>query len=87
MAMAGAYVLAEKLAQHGDPSAAFSAYQDFLKPHVEKRRKDAARFAGIFLPSHRSHPWLRRLVLRAIFSRALIRLVLGGFGSKSILQQ
>lgn len=86
MAMAGGYVLAEKLAQHSDPAAAFSAYQDFLKPHVEKRRKDAARFAGIFVPSHRSRPWLRRLVLRAIFSRALIRLVLGGFGSKSILR-
>jgi 2-polyprenyl-6-methoxyphenol hydroxylase-like FAD-dependent oxidoreductase len=86
MAMAGGYVLAEKLAQHDDPAAAFSAYQDFLKPHVDKRRRDAARFAGIFVPSRRSLPWLRRLALRLIFSRPLLPLVLNGFGSKSILQ-
>ena len=85
MAMAGGYVLAEKFAQHENHGDAFSAYQDFMKPPVDKRRKDAARFAGIFVPSASSLPWLRRLVLKAIFSRPLLPLVLGGFGSKSIL--
>lgn len=86
MAMAGGYILAEKLAQHDDPTSAFSAYQDFLKPQVDKRRRDAARFAGIFVPKASSLPWLRRLVLKAIFSRPLLPLVLSGFGSKSVLQ-
>lgn len=85
MAMAGGYVLAEKLAQHDDPAQAFAAYQDFLKPPVDKRRKDAARFAGIFVPSAGSLPWLRRLVLWMVFSRPLLPLVLRGFGSQSIL--
>ena len=85
MAMAGGYVLAEKLAQHDNHSDAFSAYQDFMKPPVDKRRKDAARFAGIFVPSASSLPWLRRLVLRLMFSRPLLPLAMSGFGSKSIL--
>lgn len=86
MAMAGGYVLAEKLAQHGNHRDAFSAYQDFLKPHVDKRRRDAARFAGIFVPSASSLPWMRRLVLRLMFSRPLLPLVLRGFGSRSVLE-
>ncbi len=86
MAMAGGYVLAEKLAQHENHNDAFSAYQEFLKPHVDKRRKDAARFAGIFVPSASALPWLRRLVLRLMFSRPLLPLATRGFGSQSILQ-
>ena len=30
--------------------AAFAAYQDFLKPHVDRKQRDAARFAGLFVP-------------------------------------
>ncbi len=85
MAMAGGYVLAHELAQRADHGAAFAAYQDFLKPPVDKKRKDAARFAGLFVPSHRSHPWLRRLVIRLLFSRALMKYGLAFFGAKSVL--
>jgi len=85
MAMAGAYVLAEELARHDDHARAFAAYQDFLKPHVDKKQRDAARFAGLFVPKPNSWPWLRRLTIKALFSRALIKLGLGLFGMKSVL--
>jgi 2-polyprenyl-6-methoxyphenol hydroxylase-like FAD-dependent oxidoreductase len=85
MAMTGGYVLAQELARHDDPTAAFSAYQAFLKPQVDKRRRDAARFAGIFVPSARSHPWLRRVALRLMFSKAMMKYGLRFFGSKSVL--
>lgn len=85
MAMAGAYVLAQELARNDDHKAAFAAYQSFLKPHVEKRQRDAARFAGIFVPSRRSHPWLRRLALRAFFSEFLLTKGFAFFGTKSVL--
>ena len=85
MAMAGGYVLAEQLARHADHAAAFAAYQDFLKPHVDRKQRDAARFAGLFVPKPNSWPWLRRLTIKALFSRALIKLGLASFGTKSVL--
>ena len=86
MAMAGAYVLAQELKRQGGHTAAFAAYQDFLKPHVERKQRDAARFARLFVPSARSRPWLRRLTLRALFSRPLIGYGLALFGVRSALR-
>lgn len=85
MAMAGGYVLAHELARQPDHASAFAAYERLLKPHVDKKRKDAARFARVFVPTARSHFWLRRLVLQAFFSRPLISLGLSVFGTRSIL--
>jgi 2-polyprenyl-6-methoxyphenol hydroxylase-like FAD-dependent oxidoreductase len=85
MAMAGGYVLAQELARRPDHSAAFAAYQTLLKPHVDKKRRDAARFASIFVPGANSRPWLRRLALRLLFSRPLIRLGFASFGARSVL--
>jgi 2-polyprenyl-6-methoxyphenol hydroxylase-like FAD-dependent oxidoreductase len=85
MAMAGGYVLAQQLTRQPDHASAFAAYQDFLKPYVDKRQKDAARFAGLFVPKPNSWPWLRHLTIRLIFSRALLGLVLRSFGSRSVL--
>ncbi|MGH9807448.1 MAG: hypothetical protein ACRD9W_09340, partial [Terriglobia bacterium] len=85
MAMAGGYVLAQQLGRQADHNAAFAAYQAFLKPPVDKKQNDAARFAGLFVPSARSHPWLRRLFIRALFSRALIGPGLKFFGATSVL--
>jgi 2-polyprenyl-6-methoxyphenol hydroxylase-like FAD-dependent oxidoreductase len=85
MAMAGGYVLAQELARQPDHETAFAAYQNFLRPHVERRRKDAARFAGLFVPGARSRPWLRRLVIKLLFSNAGLKYGLRFFGSKSAL--
>jgi 2-polyprenyl-6-methoxyphenol hydroxylase-like FAD-dependent oxidoreductase len=85
MAMAAGYVLAHELARRSAPVEAFAAYQDFLKPAVDKRQKDAARFAGLFVPRQTSRSWLRRMAIRLIFSRVFLPLVLRSFGSKSVL--
>jgi 2-polyprenyl-6-methoxyphenol hydroxylase-like FAD-dependent oxidoreductase len=85
MAMAGGYVLAQELARQSDHKTAFAAYQNFLRPHVESRRKDAARFAGLFVPGARSRPWLRRLFIQLLFSKAVLKYGLRFFGSKSVL--
>jgi 2-polyprenyl-6-methoxyphenol hydroxylase-like FAD-dependent oxidoreductase len=85
MAMAGAYVLAQELARHDDHAAAFAAYQNFMKPAVERRQKSARQFAGLFVPSKNSREWLRRLVIRLFFSRPVLAIGLRLFGAKSIL--
>jgi 2-polyprenyl-6-methoxyphenol hydroxylase-like FAD-dependent oxidoreductase len=85
MAMAGAYVLAQELARHDDHRAAFTAYQDFLKPHVDRKQSESATFANVFVPSSRSQPWLRRLAIRALFSGIGLPLAMRWFGTGSVL--
>lgn len=85
MAMAGGYVLAHELARQPDHTKAFAAYERLLKPHVDRKQRDAARFARIFVPTARSRFWLRRLALRAFFSRPLIAMGLSVFGTRSVL--
>jgi 2-polyprenyl-6-methoxyphenol hydroxylase-like FAD-dependent oxidoreductase len=80
MAMAGAYLLARELARHNDHRDAFAAYQDALKPQVDRKQREAARYANLFVPSARSRPWLRRLVLHLIFSAAGLRLMMRTMG-------
>jgi len=87
MAMAGAYVLARELKRYkGHYAAAFTAYEAKLKPAVAARQEDAATFAKVFIPSARSRPWLRRLVIKIIFSPLVMPLVFKAFGAKSVLE-
>jgi len=84
--MAAAYVLAQELRRHdGDYAAAFGAYQALLKPAVDKRQRDAALFAKVFVPSERSRPWLRRLTIRLMFNPLILPIVFRWFGVKSVL--
>jgi 2-polyprenyl-6-methoxyphenol hydroxylase-like FAD-dependent oxidoreductase len=85
MAMAGGYLLAEALEEQDDHRAAFENVQRRLKPHVDRKQASAARFAGLFVPTTRSRPWLRRLALRAFFSRPLLGIGLRAFGAGSVL--
>jgi 2-polyprenyl-6-methoxyphenol hydroxylase-like FAD-dependent oxidoreductase len=85
MAMAGAYVLAKELARHDDHRDAFAAYQAAIKPHVDRKQRDAASFAGVFVPSRRSRPWLRRLAFKTIFSAIGLPLMMRWFGGRSVL--
>jgi 2-polyprenyl-6-methoxyphenol hydroxylase-like FAD-dependent oxidoreductase len=86
MAMAGAFVLAQELAVHGDDHrAAFAAYQERLKPKVARKQRDAAWLARLFVPTERSRPWLRRAVLRLIFSPPLARFAMTYAGARSVL--
>jgi 2-polyprenyl-6-methoxyphenol hydroxylase-like FAD-dependent oxidoreductase len=87
MAMAGAYVIARELKRHdGDSAAAFAAYQAMLKPAVTKRQRDAAAMARYFIPSARSRPWLRRLVIKLMFSAPVLPLMFRWFGARSVLE-
>jgi 2-polyprenyl-6-methoxyphenol hydroxylase-like FAD-dependent oxidoreductase len=86
MAMADAWVLAEELQRQPDHRAAFAAYQQRMKPPIDRKRRDAARWASVFVPSPRSLPWLRRTGLRLMFSRPLIKPLLRSFGSRSVLE-
>jgi 2-polyprenyl-6-methoxyphenol hydroxylase-like FAD-dependent oxidoreductase len=86
MAMAGGYVLAQELARQTDHTAAFVAYQKFLKPPVDKKQRDAARFAGMFVPSKDSRPWLRRLFIHLLFSAPLLGIGLRLLGATSAMR-
>jgi 2-polyprenyl-6-methoxyphenol hydroxylase-like FAD-dependent oxidoreductase len=87
MAMAGAYVIARELKRYkGNHAAAFTAYEARLKPAVAARQEDAATFAKVFIPSETSRPWLRRLVIKLIFSPLVLPLVFKAFGAKSVLE-
>lgn len=86
MAMAGAYVIASELERYnGNYAAAFAAFEAKLKPAVAARQEDAATFAKVFIPSAQSRPWLRRLVIKALFSPLVLPLVFRAFGAKSVL--
>jgi 2-polyprenyl-6-methoxyphenol hydroxylase-like FAD-dependent oxidoreductase len=86
MAMADAYVLAQQLACFGDDyRAAFDAYQRQLQPHVGKKQRDAAWFARMFVPTERSWPWLRHLVIGLVLSAPLARYTMIYSGAQSVL--
>jgi 2-polyprenyl-6-methoxyphenol hydroxylase-like FAD-dependent oxidoreductase len=86
MAMAGAYVIARELQRHtGDYDSAFAAYEALLKPAVTKRQEDAAAMVRYFIPSARSRPWLRRLVIKLMFSPPVLPLAFRWLGAKSML--
>lgn len=86
MAMAGAYVLADCLEKYSSHNAGFDEYERFIKPIIDKKQKEARRLANLFVPSACSRPWLRRFVLKLLFSRIGIIFSFSLFGSKSILK-
>lgn len=87
MALAGAMVLAEELAQYqGDHAQAFQRYEDALRPAIINKQKEAVRMGKYFVPTRSSHPALRRLVIKALFSTPGIGLSMRSFGSQSILK-
>jgi 2-polyprenyl-6-methoxyphenol hydroxylase-like FAD-dependent oxidoreductase len=82
MAMGGAYVLGQELARHrNNPRAAFEAYQARMKPRVAQKQRDAAWLSRLLVPTKRSRPWLRRLVLSLMFSAPLVRFTMGYGGA------
>jgi 2-polyprenyl-6-methoxyphenol hydroxylase-like FAD-dependent oxidoreductase len=85
MAMAGAYMLAHELARNDNHRAAFTAYEKALKPQVVSKQRQAAGFAKIFVRGSRSMPWLRRLAIRAMFSRCGLPLMMKFAGTRGVL--
>jgi 2-polyprenyl-6-methoxyphenol hydroxylase-like FAD-dependent oxidoreductase len=89
MAMAGGYVLAQEMekarARGQDHTAAFAAYQAVLKPHVDRKRRESARYANLFVSSRDSWPLLRRLFIKLLFNRLLLKYGMRYFGARSVL--
>jgi 2-polyprenyl-6-methoxyphenol hydroxylase-like FAD-dependent oxidoreductase len=85
MAMAGAYVLAQELGRRQNLRDAFEAYEGFMKPIVARKQSDAAWLSRMFVPNTQSWPWLRRLVIRTIFSAPMAPLMFAYSGAISAL--
>jgi 2-polyprenyl-6-methoxyphenol hydroxylase-like FAD-dependent oxidoreductase len=78
MAMAEAYTLAGELHAAGaDPAPAFQAYEQRLKPYVERKQKGARGFAASFVPRTAIGLWLRNVSINAAGGLGLTRLLFG----------
>ncbi len=65
LAMAGAYLLAGELKKAGgDFRAAYPAYQERLKPFIERKQRQARRFARQFAPKTRAGLMVRNAMSR-----------------------
>ena len=76
MAMAEAYTLAGELhVAGGDHLAAFPAYEQQLRPYVQRKQKAARGFAAQFVPSTAAGLWLRNLSLKTVTALGLSSLL------------
>jgi 2-polyprenyl-6-methoxyphenol hydroxylase-like FAD-dependent oxidoreductase len=87
MGMAGAYLLADELHKaDGDYRAAFPAYQQTLKPEIERRQKDARGLAGSFVPRNKFEIAISHFLLNAAFWPVFSSLFAKQIGAKSIIK-
>ncbi|GAA5529023.1 FAD-dependent monooxygenase [Herpetosiphon gulosus] len=84
-AMGGAYVLAEELAKTADHQAAFQAYEQRMRPFVERKQAGARRVALTFVPRTWLGVQFSRLVVRAAFTPTLARSIGKRIGFDSVL--
>jgi 2-polyprenyl-6-methoxyphenol hydroxylase-like FAD-dependent oxidoreductase len=85
-AMGGAYILAEELAKTTDYGAAFTAYEERVRPFVEDKQRKAANFAKTFVPSSDLGVRLSALTMRLAFTPLLARFIGKQFGFDSLLR-
>jgi 2-polyprenyl-6-methoxyphenol hydroxylase-like FAD-dependent oxidoreductase len=87
MGMAGAYLLADELRKaEGDHKLAFPAYQERLKPEVDRRQKDARGFAGSFIPESNFGIMISYFLLNAAFVPGFRTLFAKQIGARSIIK-
>src|SRR3569623_1500087 len=78
MAMAEAYTLAGEMhAAGGNHAAAFAAYEQRLRPYVERKQKGARGFAASFVPKTAAGLWLRNASINAANRLGLTRRLFG----------
>jgi 2-polyprenyl-6-methoxyphenol hydroxylase-like FAD-dependent oxidoreductase len=76
MAMAEAYTLAGELhAAGGDHEQGFRAYEQRLRPYVERKQKGARGFATSFVPKSAFGLWVRDTSLNVVTRLGLTRLL------------
>jgi len=87
MGMAGAYLLASELHKaNGDYKIAFPAYQQALKPEIERRQKDARGLAGSFVPRNKFEIAISHFLLNAAFWPVFRSLFAKQIGVKSLVK-
>ncbi len=87
MGMAGAYLLASELHKaNGDYKTAFPAYQEMLKPEIERRQKDARGLAGSFVPRNKFEVAMSHFFLNAAFWPVFRSLFAKQIGAKSLIK-
>lgn len=86
MAMAGAYFLAEALVQMSNAQDALQAYENRLRPHIQKIQKSARSFAPNFVPQSRLRIGIINSVLRLSDVPIFTNLIGKQFTVESILQ-
>jgi 2-polyprenyl-6-methoxyphenol hydroxylase-like FAD-dependent oxidoreductase len=87
MGMAGAYLLASELHKaNGDYKIAFPAYQQTLKPEIERRQKDARGLAGSFVPRNKFEIAISHFLLNAAFWPVFRSLFAKQIGVKSLIK-
>lgn len=78
VAMTAAYVLAGELHRaNGDYRTAFRAYEDILRPFVERKQRAAEGFAKSFLPRTALGVWVRNKVTKLMHVPKLADVFLG----------
>lgn len=87
MGMAGAYLLADELrTANGDYKAAFPAYQQRLKPEIDRRQKDARGLAGSFVPRNNFEIVMAHLLFNVALLPGLSSLFAKQIGAKSLIK-
>lgn len=84
-AMGGAYVLAEELAKTVDHQTAFQAYEQRMRPFVERKQAGARRVALTFVPRTWLGVQFSRFVVRTAFTPRLARSIGKRIGFDSVL--
>ncbi|GAA4547349.1 FAD-dependent monooxygenase [Amycolatopsis samaneae] len=75
LAVAGAYVLADRLARSASVVAGLAAYERMWRPAAERTQRDARSTARWFVPASRARLRVRRLAVRAVRLPGVDRLV------------
>lgn len=86
LAMGGAYILAQELHRCGDYAQAFAAYEQRVRPFIEKKQRGARRFAATFIPSNRFARYLSYATVYALFNPLLTPFVGKRIGMDSLLR-
>jgi 2-polyprenyl-6-methoxyphenol hydroxylase-like FAD-dependent oxidoreductase len=81
MAMQESYTLAQKLKDHITYQEAFEAYEQELKPDIEKRQQDAEKFAKEFIPGSTFgvifQRWFTKIALSPLFIKKTAKYFMG----------
>ena len=85
--MAGAYLLAEELHKAGgDHRVAFPAYQERLKPEIDRRQKQARGLAGSFVPRNRLEIAMAHLMFNVALLPGFSSLFAKQIGARSLIK-